>query len=89
MAGVHSRQNVLSSVHSFSKILSRNSSINVGNSRKIQGNDGWSIFLSNGSVRTFMTNGKIDGLPLKSGLYDPALEKDSCGVGFVVDVKGL
>ena len=24
----------------------------------------------------------------QSGLYDPSLEKDSCGVGFVVDIKG-
>jgi glutamate synthase domain-containing protein 2/glutamate synthase domain-containing protein 1/glutamate synthase domain-containing protein 3 len=28
------------------------------------------------------------GRPLKQGLYDPAHEKDSCGVGFVVDIKG-
>jgi glutamate synthase (NADPH/NADH) large chain len=28
------------------------------------------------------------GLPEKQGLYDPALEKDSCGVGFVAHVKG-
>jgi glutamate synthase (ferredoxin) len=28
------------------------------------------------------------GLPGKQGLYDPAYEKDSCGVGFVVDMKG-
>jgi len=27
-------------------------------------------------------------LPSKSGLYDPDLEKDSCGVGFVCDIKG-
>ena len=26
--------------------------------------------------------------PEKSGLYDPALEKDSCGVGFVANIKG-
>src|SRR3989338_3891556 len=26
--------------------------------------------------------------PVKQGLYDPAYEKDSCGVGFVVHVKG-
>jgi glutamate synthase (ferredoxin) len=28
------------------------------------------------------------GLPPKQGLYDPAFEHDSCGVGFVVDIKG-
>ena len=28
------------------------------------------------------------GLPPVQGLYDPALEKDSCGVGFIADIKG-
>ncbi len=28
------------------------------------------------------------GLPSASGLYDPAFEHDSCGVGFVCDIKG-
>ena len=28
------------------------------------------------------------GLPEKQGLYDPSLEKDSCGVGFVAHIKG-
>ncbi len=28
------------------------------------------------------------GFPEKQGLYDPELEKDSCGVGFVAHVKG-
>ncbi len=28
------------------------------------------------------------GLPGKHGLYDPALEKESCGVGFVAHIKG-
>ena len=27
--------------------------------------------------------------PNKSGLYDPAYEKDSCGVGFVCSIKGI
>jgi glutamate synthase domain-containing protein 1 len=26
--------------------------------------------------------------PKKQGLYDPAFEKDSCGVGFVMNMKG-
>ena len=30
----------------------------------------------------------IPGLPPKKGLYDPAFEKDSCGVGFICDIKG-
>ena len=29
------------------------------------------------------------GFPRKQGLYDPAHEKDSCGVGFVAHVKGV
>ena len=28
------------------------------------------------------------GFPEKVGLYDPAMEKDSCGVGFVANIKG-
>ena len=28
------------------------------------------------------------GLPKKQGLYDPRFEKDACGVGFVVNIKG-
>ena len=27
------------------------------------------------------------GFPEKRGLYDPAMEKDSCGVGFVANIK--
>jgi len=29
------------------------------------------------------------GFPKKQGLYDPANEKDSCGVGFVANIKGV
>ncbi|WP_325609245.1 glutamate synthase large subunit [Pseudorhodoplanes sp.] len=28
------------------------------------------------------------GVPAAAGLYDPALDKDSCGVGFIADIKG-
>ncbi|MCZ6890545.1 MAG: glutamate synthase large subunit, partial [Gammaproteobacteria bacterium] len=28
------------------------------------------------------------GLPKANGLYDPAFEKDSCGVGFICNIKG-
>src|SRR5258705_13908585 len=28
------------------------------------------------------------GVPAPQGLYDPALDKDSCGVGFIADIKG-
>src|SRR2546425_13044075 len=27
-------------------------------------------------------------LPPARGLYDPALDKDSCGVGFIADIRG-
>jgi len=30
-----------------------------------------------------------EGFPRKQGLYDPAFEKDSCGVGFVCNIKGV
>jgi glutamate synthase (ferredoxin) len=30
----------------------------------------------------------MNGFPAKQGLYDPQHEHDSCGVGFVVDLKG-
>jgi glutamate synthase domain-containing protein 2/glutamate synthase domain-containing protein 1/glutamate synthase domain-containing protein 3 len=38
-----------------------------------------------------MNNKRIDGktgFPERTGLYDPAFEKDSCGVGFVAHIKG-
>ena len=39
-----------------------------------------------------MTNRRLDGkkgYPARSGLYDPAFEKDACGVGFVANIKGV
>jgi glutamate synthase (NADPH/NADH) large chain len=49
--------------------------------------------------RTTKTNGPVrlknrrrpvahPGLPVAQGLYDPRNEKDSCGVGFIADMKG-
>ena len=32
---------------------------------------------------------KTIGIPPKQGLYDPQFEHDACGVGFVVNIKGL
>ncbi len=29
------------------------------------------------------------GLPLPQGLYEPRLERDACGIGFIANVKGL
>ena len=31
---------------------------------------------------------RYQGLPPKQGLYDPQLEKDSCGIGFIAHIKG-
>ncbi|TLY21927.1 MAG: glutamate synthase subunit alpha, partial [Nitrospirae bacterium] len=31
----------------------------------------------------------IPGFPPKQGLYDPRLEKDSCGIGFIANIKGV
>jgi glutamate synthase (NADPH/NADH) large chain len=35
-----------------------------------------------------MTTARLTRIPDKHGLYDPAFEKDSCGVGFVAHMKG-
>src|SRR5210317_118156 len=35
-----------------------------------------------------MTTPPFTRIPDKHGLYDPAFEKDSCGVGFVAHIKG-
>ena len=32
--------------------------------------------------------GKLTGNPGKIGLYDPQYERDACGMGFVVNIKG-
>jgi len=32
---------------------------------------------------------RIRGVPKKQGLYDPQFEHDSCGVGFVCNIKGI
>lgn len=45
-------------------------------------------------VRCFMVKcpdtgeARMVGTPHKQGLYDPSMEKDSCGTGFIVDIKG-
>ena len=40
-----------------------------------------------GSAALKPDHARDPGLPEARGLYDPALEKDSCGVGFVADMK--
>ena len=35
-----------------------------------------------------LSHGRARGWPEAQGLYDPALDKDSCGVGFIADIKG-
>lgn len=39
-------------------------------------------------MRDYKQNPLTFGYPEKTGLYDPANEKDSCGVGFVANIKG-
>ena len=39
-----------------------------------------------GVARSYGSADPGTGLP--QGLYDPALDKDSCGVGFIADIKG-
>ena len=42
-----------------------------------------------GSLKVSMANPGIRlGPPEKQGLYDPGYERDACGLGFVVDIKG-
>ena len=31
----------------------------------------------------------ISGYPSKQGLYDPRNEHDACGMGFIVNIKGI
>src|SRR5208282_1630852 len=41
--------------------------------------------------RVFRGSGRSAGAAMNAsgfGLFDPALEKDSCGVGFIADIKG-
>jgi glutamate synthase (ferredoxin) len=38
--------------------------------------------------QTVSVGPRLRGLPSKQGLYDPQFEHDSCGVGFLVNVKG-
>jgi glutamate synthase (NADPH/NADH) large chain len=42
----------------------------------------------NGAAASSFADSGDPGLPAVQGLYDPALDKDSCGVGFIADIKG-
>src|SRR5471032_3310029 len=41
-----------------------------------------------GYAAPFIGSTADPGTPEAQGLYDPALDKDSCGVGFIADIKG-
>ncbi len=41
-----------------------------------------------GRINSALNNKRSPGFPKKRGLYDPALERESCGVGFICDIKG-
>jgi glutamate synthase (NADPH/NADH) len=40
-------------------------------------------------MATMENNSWASAIPHKQGLYDPEFEKDACGVGFIVHVKGV
>ncbi len=40
------------------------------------------------SLTVMQTRHPLDGFPAGQGLYDPRFEKDACGIGFVVHMKG-
>src|SRR5436190_13774703 len=44
--------------------------------------------MKNDETKTTVRTPQPYGLPPKQGLYDPQFEHDSCGVGFVVNIKG-
>jgi glutamate synthase (ferredoxin) len=44
--------------------------------------------MGNASQTTVRERDPLTGLPRQQGLYDPRFEHESCGVGFVVNVKG-
>ncbi len=39
-------------------------------------------------VAPFLGSTADPGTPAAQGLYDPATDKDACGVGFIADIKG-
>jgi len=41
------------------------------------------------SAAPTVSSAKRGGFPAPHGLYDPALEKDSCGIGFVAHIRGV
>src|SRR5262249_14936900 len=51
-----------------------------------KGCEGWRRGLT--AMSALRVGGASIGLPQAQGLYDPALDKDSCGVGFIADIKG-
>src|SRR5215218_6709922 len=55
--------------------------------REIKGKRG-SATHSRGLTAFDFPNSADPGTPPPQGLYDPALDKDSCGVGFIADIKG-
>ncbi|MGQ3673787.1 glutamate synthase large subunit [Xanthobacter sp. TB0136] len=50
--------------------------------------DGLNTHVSRSAASTATKGATIAGRPAPFGLFDPAQEKDSCGVGFIADIKG-
>jgi glutamate synthase (NADPH/NADH) large chain len=51
-------------------------------------NEGQRGIAMQSAVEFTFANTADPGVPPAQGLYDPALDKDSCGVGFIADIKG-
>ena len=52
------------------------------------GNDRGTVTYPRAGKPVVFRNTADPGVPAAQGLYDPALDKDSCGVGFIADIKG-
>jgi hypothetical protein len=52
------------------------------------GNDRGTVTYPRAGKPVVFRNTADPGVPPAQGLYDPALDKDSCGVGFIADIKG-
>lgn len=45
--------------------------------------------MSEGYLPPLEDEAGTSGRPAAEGLFDPALERDACGVGFIANLKGL
>jgi glutamate synthase (NADPH/NADH) large chain len=64
-----------------------NETMSVTRDRKSLRNDGAALSAPV-DARLLYRDSADPGVPDTQGLYDPRLDKDSCGVGFIADIKG-